>query len=174
MKLNIGCGTDYRDGFINIDGSNTLPKIDKIIDISSESLLNHFGEGEIEYILANDVIEHHFHWEAVRIMREFYRILIKGGQVEIRVPDAEYIIKSWKFPIDQKLNMLFGGQDKPQGRDAKMDESRKHFPQFFCHKYGWTMKSMDQELRDIGFSNVVCKRVETNFIARAIKWVEHS
>lgn len=169
MKLNIGCGTDYREGFINIDGSNTLPKVDKVIDISSESLLNHFGENEIDFILANDVIEHHFHWEAVRIMLDFYRILNEGGQVEIRVPDAEYIIKSWRFSIDTKLNLLFGGQDIPQGRDAQMDESRKQFPQFFCHKFGWTMKSMRQELYDIGFKNVKCKRAETNFIARATK-----
>jgi predicted SAM-dependent methyltransferase len=169
MKLNIGCGTDYREGFINIDGSNTLPKIDKVIDISSESLLNHFSENEIEFILANDIIEHHFHWEAVRIMKDFYKILAKGGQLEIRVPDAEHIIKTWRLPIDKKLNMLFGGQDKPQGHDPKMDESRKKFPHFFCHKYGWTMKSMKQELLNIGFTNVVCKRAGTNFIAFATK-----
>jgi predicted SAM-dependent methyltransferase len=140
MKLNIGCGTDYREGFVNIDGSNTLPKVDKVIDISSESLLPHFNEGEVEYILANDIIEHHFHWEAVRVMKEFYALLVKGGQVEIRVPDSEIIIKSWRLSIEKKLNLLFGGQDIPQGCDQKMDESRKQFPQFFCHKFGWTMK----------------------------------
>ena len=30
--------------------------------------------GEIDYILANDIIEHHFHWQAVKIMKEFYTI----------------------------------------------------------------------------------------------------
>ena len=101
MKLNVGCGRDYREGFINIDGSNTLPKIDKVIDISSESLLSHFSESEIEYILANDIIEHHFHWEAVKILKDFFVLLKKGGIAEIRVPDSEFIIKTWKpgFPI---------------------------------------------------------------------------
>jgi len=41
MKLNIGCGTDYRKGFINVDGSNTLPRVDRIIDLEKESLRNH-------------------------------------------------------------------------------------------------------------------------------------
>jgi predicted SAM-dependent methyltransferase len=60
MKLNIGCGTDYREGFINIDGSSVLPRVDKVIDISSEELTSHFKSGEIKHILANDIIEHHF------------------------------------------------------------------------------------------------------------------
>jgi predicted SAM-dependent methyltransferase len=169
MKLNVGCGTDYRKGFINIDGSNVLFKVDKVIDISTGSLLSHFNEGEVDYILANDIIEHHFHWQAVRIMKEFYALLKKTGQVEIRVPDAELIIKNWWLSTDKKLNILFGGQDIPQGRNPQMDESRKKFPQFFCHKYGWTMKLLKKELFDIGFSSVLCKRAGVNFITYAKK-----
>jgi len=169
LKLNIGCGTDYREGFINVDGSNSLARVDKVIDISSETLLTYFNKGEINYILANDIIEHHYHWEAVQIMSDFYALLVAGGQVEIRVPDAEYIIKSWRLKLDQKLNLLFGGQDISQGHDVEMDESRKKFPQFFCHKYGWTRQSMEKELQMIGFSKVITKRADTNFIAYATK-----
>jgi hypothetical protein len=169
MKLNVGCGTDYRDGFINIDGSNTLPRVDKVIDIASESLLDHFHKGEVKFILANDIIEHHYHWEAVRIIREFHSLLAKGGQAEIRVPDAAFIIKTWRYPIKRKITLLFGGQDIPQGADEEMDQSRKQFPQFFCHKFGWTMNSMQKELYDIGFSKVVCKRAKTNFITYATR-----
>ena len=134
MKLNVGCGTDYRDGFVNIDGSHCLSKVDKVIDISTESLLSHFPRGEIEYILANDIVEHLFHWQATRIMREFYALLSQGSHAEIRVPDAQFIIKSWRLSTDRKLNLLFGGQDIPQGLNAAMDESRKRFPELFCHK----------------------------------------
>ena len=169
LKLNIGCGTDYREGFVNIDGSNTLPKVDRVIDIARESLLDHFNRGDVHFILANDIIEHHFHWEAVKIMREFHALLANGGQVEIRVPDVAYIIKSWRYPINRKVTLLFGGQDLPQGSDAEMDQSRKQFPQFFCHKFGWTMKSMQKELYGIGFSKVICKRARTNFIAYATR-----
>ena len=169
MKLNIGCGTDYREGYINIDGSSTLPKVDKIVDISRESLLHHFDEGTVGYILANDIIEHHFHWEANRILKDFFALLWRSGEVEIRVPDAEFIIKSWRLSTDKKLSLLFGGQDIPQGHDSTMDESRKDFPEFFCHKFGWTMKLMKKELSDIGFSNVRSKRMGTNFVTYATK-----
>jgi len=131
--------------------------------------LAHFNEGEVDYILANDIIEHHYHWEAVKLMQEFHALLKPGGQAEIRVPDAEHIIKSWRYSIDKKLNYLFGGQDIPQGRDAEMDESRKKFPQYFCHKFGWTRKLMKKELYAIGFSQVICKRARTNFITYVTK-----
>ena len=169
MKLNVGCGTDYRDGFINIDGSDELPKIDKRIDIATESLLDHFQKDSVSYILANDIVEHHFHWEAVRIVSEFFEILEKGGKAEIRVPDTEFIIKSWRLSTEQKIKLMYGGQDIPQGRDAEMDESRKQFPQYFCHKYGWTRKSMSSALKEIGFSQVSCERAGSNFIAFATK-----
>lgn len=169
MKLNVGCGTDYRPGFVNIDASERLPKIDKIIDISKESLLSHFPRGQIEYILANDIIEHHFHWEAVRILGDFHCLLSEGGAVEIRVPDAEYIMRSWRISTGDKLRLLFGGQDVPQRRDPAMDISRRQHPEFFCHKYGWTMDLMKRELQAVGFLNVSCKRQDTNFIAYATK-----
>ena len=164
MKLNVGCGTDYRDGFINIDGSKSLRKVDKNIDISTQKLTDYFEPNSVSFILANDIIEHHFHWEAVRILKEFYALLSPGGKVEIRVPDVQYIINSWWIPLQKKTVLLYGGQDIPQGGDPDMDVSRRSFPQFFCHKYGWTRETMRIELESIGFKNVRARRARTNFI----------
>lgn len=169
MKLNIGCGTDYKDGFINIDGSYTLEKVDKVLDLDKESLLDHFQAKSVDFILANDVIEHHFHWQAIRLLTEFYKLLMPEKTAEIRVPDAQYIIESLQAPIEEKLRLLFGGQEISQGVDAIMDQSRMNYPQFFCHKYGWTMKDLKADLLKIGFNDVYCKRSETNFIAYATK-----
>jgi len=55
-KLNVGCGTDYREGFINIDGSGVLSHVDRVIDVGKESLLNYFSHGEFDFILANDIV----------------------------------------------------------------------------------------------------------------------
>lgn len=169
MKLNVGCGTDYREGFVNIDGSTKLKRVDKIIDISSDTLLNHFRLGEVTYILANDIIEHHYHWEAVKILTDFYKLLGKDGKVEIRVPDAARIISSWRIPMERKLTLLYGGQDIPQKTDLEMDNSRKDFPQYFCHKYGWTKENMSRELAQIGFVGMTFTKSGTNFITKASK-----
>ena len=44
IRLNIGCGNDYREGFINIDGRADLPRVDWVINLSKESLLKYFEE----------------------------------------------------------------------------------------------------------------------------------
>ncbi len=169
MKLNVGCGTDYREGFVNIDGSTRLPRVDRVIDISTDRLTCHFAAGSVDHILANDIVEHHYHWEAVALLQDFHTLLRPGGTAEIRVPDAAHIIRHWRMPMERKLTLLFGGQDIPQGRDAEMDQSRKQFPQYFCHKFGWTMDRMKLELSQIGFGQVICKRAHTNFITLATK-----
>lgn len=169
MKLNIGCGTDYRPGFINIDASSELNKVDRIINISVDSLADHFEENSVDFILANDIIEHHFHWEAVRILRDFHRILKPGSECEIRVPDCEKIIRSWRFSIENKLTFLFGGQDVPQGIQPDMEASRQKSPHLFCHKYGWTRARMKAELSGIGFTKIAFKSSGTNFTTKATK-----
>lgn len=168
-KLNVGCGTDYRDDFINVDGSDSLAKVDMVVDLNQDNLLDLFPPDHFEFILANDIIEHHYHWEAVDLFKQFFQLLRKNGVVEIRVPDAQYIINSWRISVHEKITLLFGGQDIPQKINAEMDESRKKFPQFFCHKYGWTRSSMRDELMKIGFSNLEIRRSGTNFITFATK-----
>ena len=167
MKLNIGCGLDYRDGFINIDGREDLPRIDKIINISKNSLLDYFAAGSIDYLLANDFIEHHFHWQGVSLLTEFFVLLKSGGALEMRLPDCNYIVNAQHITIEQKITLLFGGQDIPQGEADP--GSRKKFPEFFCHKYGYTREAMQRELQAVGFIDIQTSAAGTNFLIIAKK-----
>lgn len=167
LKLNLGCGFDYREGFINIDGRGDLPRVDKVIDLSKSSLLDFFCEGTVDFILANDFLEHHFHWEAIRLMSDFYAALKPAGIIEMRLPDFEKIVNSWKISLEQKITLLFGGQDIPQGDDDP--SSRERYPGFFCHKYAYTRKTMQRELSAIGFIGVETETVGTNFLVKARK-----
>ena len=169
IKLNIGCGCDYRSGYVNIDASSTLPRVDMVLDVAMVSLLTRFKTGTITHILANDFIEHHFHWEAVKLLKDFYALLKPDGHIEIRLPDCEHIISMWRLSTEQKITMIFGGQDIPQGQSEVMDASRKKNPEFFCHKYGWTRRAMKRELIEIGFRTVKTWRCGTNFVAIGYK-----
>lgn len=163
MKLNVGCGTDYKEGFINIDGSDALPRVDKVINFNDDRLVNHFGE--VDHILCNDFVEHFFHWEALELLRDFLLVLKTKGTAEIRVPDSEWIINADRS-VEWKLRQMFGGQDTQQG---KMDFSRAEYPQFFCHKYGWTRERMSKDLKGLGFTNLRFEQVGANFVTRAEK-----
>ena len=166
MKLNIGCGSDYREGFINIDGNDKI-KTDQIIDLNKSSLCCYYHENTIEMVLCNDIIEHFFHWEALQLLKDIYSILSQNGILEIRVPDIEYIINS-NYPLNSKISMIYGGQDIDQP-SSDMNDTRKKFPHFFCHKYGWTQQSMSDTLKSIGFRIMDIQRIDTNFIIHVQK-----
>jgi SAM-dependent methyltransferase len=84
-KLNLGCGFDKRDGFINADGFAACAP-DVLMDI--ETTPWPFEDDAFDYILMKHVLEHvgAAFADFRRIMRELYRVCAPGGRVEIHVP----------------------------------------------------------------------------------------
>jgi SAM-dependent methyltransferase len=79
-KLNLGSGTDIKDGWINLDKFK-LPGVDVVHDLGTLPLP--FKDGEFDEILCQDILEH---LDYVMLMKELYRILKTGGRLKIRVP----------------------------------------------------------------------------------------
>ncbi len=79
-KLNLGCGTDIRDGYINLDIA-PLNGVDIVHNIESGPLP--FADETFEEVLCLDILEH---LEYVPVLKEIHRILKKNGKVIIRVP----------------------------------------------------------------------------------------
>jgi SAM-dependent methyltransferase len=167
LRLNVGCGFDIRPGYVNIDGSAVLPGVDKVIDLRSERLPQHYSDNSVDEVVAQDFVEHHFHWRAVELLEDFHRVLRPGGRLWVRVPDTTRIILDPRISISRKIVLMYGGQDKSQGKGDEV--SRKMYPEFFCHMYGWTRREMKAELTRIGFRTVKTQAANTNFIAEGIK-----
>ncbi|ABF42799.1 hypothetical protein Acid345_3799 [Candidatus Koribacter versatilis Ellin345] len=168
LRINVGCGLDYHEGFLNIDGSNAIPKVDKVLRVPNEPLDEALGAGVAEFILAQDVVEHVHHWEAVAMLGQIARTLRAGGGAQIRVPDCEYIITSDAYSLEEKLDILYGGQDMSRAH-GDMSESRAKHPEFFCHRWGWTMRRMRDHLLEAGFAECAFRREDSNFVAYALK-----
>lgn len=81
VKINLGCGQKYEDGWINCDVVQSV-KADKYFDF--ESFPYPLEDGSASYILMDNVLEHLSDIPAT--MTELYRILAPGGIVDIRVP----------------------------------------------------------------------------------------
>ena len=79
-RLNLGCGTDIRKDWVNLDIAD-IEGVDVIHDINKLPLP--FEWEEFDYILCKDILEH---FEYVPLLRELHRILKKGGMLEICVP----------------------------------------------------------------------------------------
>lgn len=79
-KLNLGCGIDIKEGWINLD-SIAVPGVDVVHDI--ETLPLPFASEKFDEILAQDVLEH---VDYIPVLKDIHRILEKGGILRIRVP----------------------------------------------------------------------------------------
>jgi predicted SAM-dependent methyltransferase len=80
-KLNLGCGDDILEGWINIDAYNPIAQVKA--DVSSLPYDDNFAD----VILASHVIEHfHFH-DGFKVINEWKRVLKPDGKLIIETPD---------------------------------------------------------------------------------------
>ena len=79
-KLNLGCGTDIKEGWINLD-CVSLPGVDVVHDLTFLPLP--FKEGEFDEIQCQSILEH---LDYIPILKEIHRILKKSGGLKIMVP----------------------------------------------------------------------------------------
>ena len=83
IKLNLGCGKNYREGFINVDSSPYIKK-DLTLDLNKYPLP--FDDNSVDYVLAMAIIEHLNDMKS--FIEEIHRILKVGGKIRFRVPLA--------------------------------------------------------------------------------------
>lgn len=112
-KLNLGCGFDHRDGFVNID-MNSWHHPDVIADIRK---LGFLPSSYYEEVLAQDVLEHLPRTETLRVLGHWNRPLAMGGKILLRVPSILGIADLLKrtsnqHPAKQEelIQCLFGTQ----------------------------------------------------------------
>lgn len=79
-RLNLGCGTDIRAGWVNLDRA-ALPGVDVVHDLDVLPLP--FADGAFTHVCAKDVLEH---VDYVPLLREIHRVLRPNGTLEIQVP----------------------------------------------------------------------------------------
>lgn len=122
MKLNLGCGRQRLEGFVNVD----LRGSDQDVDLSVFPWP--WASSSISEILASHVLEHLEKDAAYRFIKECWRVLSPGGKLHIAVPDMDKFIDahlSGDFsPLNgyhwTNLNHLCGGDE------TEKDPAQKH------------------------------------------------
>ncbi len=80
QRLNLGCGTDVRAGYVNLDVA-PLPGVDVVHDLDVLPLP--FEDEAFDEIVCQDVLEH---VDLVGVLRECHRILRPGGAIHVQSP----------------------------------------------------------------------------------------
>ena len=139
--LNLGCGMDLREGWINID-LHEFHHPDIVADITNIVAL---ADNYAGYALAQDILEHVPRDCCSTALREWNRVLKHDGLLEVRVPDVIALTRLLQEPERQTpeaqdvlLRCLFGTQ--------------RYNGDF--HYNGFTEVSLIHALNDAGFEIV--------------------
>lgn len=138
-KLNLGCGKDYRDGYINADVATGLR-----LDVSFNAIDgipypdNFFGE----VLTSNMICQIEKNADFVKVMNEIWRVC--SGKVFLRVPNAMNVC-AFQDPMDCR-------RFTPESF-TYMDANHRRYDQYGKH-YGFppfTILKIDDNGRQIEF-----------------------
>lgn len=173
-KLNVGCGDEMIEGWLNIglfpDGEIPYGTI-KIIN---GALVLHFDvteelpidAGVVRYVYASHFIEHLGFAEGIAVIERCYKAMKKGGVIRLTTPDLELWIKNYyedNFDFFRKYkNICFNAKDQ------SLVETKGEIFMLqlydWGHKWNYDFESMKHILEKIGFSQVTKKKAFESLI----------
>lgn len=145
LKLHLGCGEEYFEGFINIDG-NILHKVDLWLDIRHGLP---FCRGSVDCIYNSNFLEHFYIDECRHILKECLRVLKHGGGMRIIVPNLKNAIHAYVNNLSNWFEDWPSKHTSLGGRFSNL---------VFCHgqhRNAFDFSYLEELLREIGFSSVV-------------------
>lgn len=136
MKYHVGCGKRYIPGWIHVDGANYQYIENK--DIS----LKWVASNSAEIIYASHLLEYFDSGECILLIREWYRVLKKGGILRLSVPDLKKLFEVYQTneSVSDIIGPLFG----------KMEMAGETV----YHKIVFDMKTLQSLLSYCGFSEL--------------------
>jgi predicted SAM-dependent methyltransferase len=140
--MNVGCGYDRREGYLNVD-FQAVHKPDLVADVTSLPMLR---SGSFDEILAQDVLEHFERAKTRPALQEWARLLAPGGILHVRVPSLFGMFELLALPqyrepakAEEIIHLMYGTQ--AYNGDY--------------HLAGFTAKTLDDHLRCAGL--IVCE-----------------
>ena len=119
MKLNLGCGTDYMDGWVNIDVGNVHCDVKHDI----EEFPWPISDSVVDEILMKHIFEHISKTKFTGVMREIYRVCKNNAIVNIESPyagsDNYWTDPTHKFPLTLRTFDYFDSS-KPLGVNGRI------------------------------------------------------
>jgi SAM-dependent methyltransferase len=192
IRVNLGCGLITPSGWVNVDGSfnarlakhpvlrRTLHALhvtlaDKIKVAWNPKILIHnlrkplpFRDGSASAVYSSHLLEHLYHEQAQRLIRESYRVLAEGGILRIVVPDLASIVQEYLGgrPFGEPLNgaqhgcsadrlnqrLLMRSSAPPS--DNLFSRLYNSWMDFHTHKWMYDANSLIHHMESAGFVEV--------------------
>jgi predicted SAM-dependent methyltransferase len=147
LKLHLGCGHKYLDGWVNVDApKDELCYNDLKADVHARIEELSYPDCSVSEILMTAVFEHFPRHVAIMQLRKFYNWLEENGKITVVVPDFFATVdklKKSKSPEEQQFwwRHIFGPQDTIS---------------FGTHYDGFDEKKIKHMFSIVGFSEFIC------------------
>lgn len=124
-KLNLGCGFDHRDGYLNADSFQEC-KPDVLINIEETPWA--FRDNAYQHILLKHVLEHvgQTYSSFKAIMQELYRITANQGTIEIHIPHFRHD-SFWSDPTHVRAFTLLTFQMMSKAQNDEWIQKRANY-----------------------------------------------
>lgn len=114
LKLNLGCGNDPKENYINID-IRYIPGANVVADVCRLP----FKDDGVDEIRAVDIYEHVSYRKSQELLTHWVSILKSGGLLFIQAPSIDRIVKYFHSAnslemIETTIACIFGAQDYPE------------------------------------------------------------
>jgi len=140
LRLHLGCGKRYLQGYKHIDYSS-YDHIDYKRPIYP---LPFIESSSVNEIYCSHALEYFDFLEGTKVLEEWKRCLCKGGILRISVPDFDQLLKVYvqkNYDIESIIGPIFGRWE--------VEESK-----YIYHKTVYTRKKLLQMLENVGFSEI--------------------
>ena len=100
VMLNLGCGRNYHNDWINIDIKSSGP------NVIAHNLFKGipYPDDSVDVVYHSHVLEHMPKKFAPVFMKECFRVLKKGGFIRVAVPDLEQIVREYLKHLENAVN----------------------------------------------------------------------
>lgn len=143
MKLHLGCGEVYLEGYINIDYplSKHTAQLTSVADEFADLTKLNYKKETVEEVRLHHVFEHFPRTQAIALLASWHSWLKKGGRVHIEVPDfestARLVLDPDTIEKDRKVatRHIFGSNEAP----------------WAVHYDGWSKDRFTELFKTFGF-----------------------
>lgn len=155
IKINAGCGHHLKEGWVNIDMST---EADLQLDLREAMP---FLDESVEIIYSEHFLEHlDFPDDACNFLSESFRVLKKGGEFSVGVPDTEWPLKAY---VNKEPEYFLLAKERflnPKWCNTPLHTINYHFRQCGDHKYAYDFETLAQVLKEAGFIDIALRNFD--------------
>ena len=158
IKLNLGCGTDYKEGWINIDNNsdNNITRLDINWDLTNPLP---FKENTVNFIYNEHFYEHLSVEQGKSLVRNCMSVLAPGGVLRIAMPDLAVAVNNYlnvsieEEPAIKKYNLGF-----VKTRAELLNMAFR----WWGHQWLYDWEEFERRLREAGCVNIVRETISNS------------